>query len=154
MHLSRRSLLLSPAVFATATAAAEPVPPAGPADDEAAIREVLAAQAAAWNRGDLEAFMAGYWRDEGLRFASGNRVRRGWQATLDGYRRRYADPAAMGRLHFSELEIEATGPDAALVFGRWSLIRAQDQPHGLFTLLMRRMADGWKITRDHTSAAE
>lgn len=154
MRLSRRNLLLTPVTFASGAASAEPAQPSVPADDEAAIRAVLAAQAEAWNRGDLDAFMAGYWRDEGLRFASGNSVRRGWQATLDGYRRRYASPAAMGRLHFTELEIEATGPDAALVFGRWSPIRAQGHPRGLFTLLMRRMADGWKITRDHTSAAE
>ncbi len=145
MRLSRRALLLT----ATALSAE-----GAPSSDEDAIRRLLAAQAEAWNDGDLDRFMAGYWQDEGLRFASGDRVQHGWQATLDGYRSRYRDRAAMGRLRFTELDIEVVGTDAALVFGRWSLERAADRPHGLFTLLLRRMADGWKITRDHTSSAD
>ncbi|GAC1631675.1 MAG: nuclear transport factor 2 family protein [Nevskia sp.] len=121
--------------------------------DEAAIRAVLAQQAAAWNRGDIDGFMSGYWNDEGLRFASGDTVTTGWQATLDRYRKRYGDRAAMGRLSFGELAVEPLSEDAALVFGRWSLQRDADRPHGLFTLLLRKTADGWKVTRDHTSAA-
>lgn len=119
----------------------------------AALRAVLQAQAEAWNRGDIDAFMQGYWQDPRLRFASGDRVTYGWQPTLQSYRQRYPDRAAMGELQFSELSIEVLAPDAALVFGHWSLQRADDRPHGLFTLLLRRFADGWKITRDHTSAA-
>lgn len=122
-------------------------------DDEAAIRAVLAEQASAWNRGDIDAFMNGYWKDDRLRFASGDTVTTGWQATLDRYRARYQDRAAMGELRFSGLVVETLSDDAALVFGRWSLQRAADQPHGLFTLLLRKTADGWKVTRDHTSAA-
>lgn len=128
---------------------------AGAADsaDAAAIRMVMTEQAAAWNRGDLEAFMKGYWQDEALRFASGGSVTHGWQATLDRYRQRYADRAAMGTLRFTELEIEPLSADAALVFGHWSLTREADQPQGLFTLLFRKTAAGWVITRDHSSAA-
>jgi len=123
------------------------------ADSEAAIRAVLQAQAEAWNRGDIDRFMSGYWHDERLRFASGGKVSHGWQTTLEGYRTRYPDRAAMGTLSFTEIEIESTGPDAALAFGRWALARENDRPNGLFTLLFRRTADGWKITRDHTSSA-
>ena len=50
---------------------------------ETAIREVMQNQAAAWNRGDIDGFMAGYWRSEKLTFVSGTDVTRGWQPTLD-----------------------------------------------------------------------
>jgi len=125
---------------------------AAPSDD-ADIRTLLNGQAAAWNRGDIDSFMQGYWKNDGLRFASGDSVTTGWQATLDRYKQRYSDRAAMGTLSFTELSVEPLGDDAALVFGHWSLARDSDRPHGLFTLLLRKMPDGWKITRDHTSAA-
>lgn len=121
--------------------------------DAEAMRMVMTEQAAAWNRGDLDGFMRGYWHDDALRFASGGSVTHGWQATLDRYRQRYADRAAMGTLRFTDLEIEPLSADAALVFGHWSLSREADQPQGLFTLLFRKTAAGWVITRDHTSAA-
>jgi ketosteroid isomerase-like protein len=124
-----------------------------PVSDEARIRNLLDAQAAAWNRGDIDAFMQGYWNDEGLRFASGDSVTYGWAAANRRYHDHYPDRSAMGRLEFSQLEVEMTGADAALVFGHWALQREHDRPHGLFSLLLRRTAEGWKITRDHTSAA-
>ena len=144
LRLMLAALLLCWAFMTTAAAKGE----AG------AIHAVLDAQAAAWNRGDIDAFMQGYWQDDALRFASGGRVTHGWQTTLEHYRKGYPDRSAMGTLSFSELEIEPLADDTALVFGHWSLQRAKDQPHGLFTLLLRKTADGWKITRDHTSAAE
>ncbi len=124
------------------------------AGETEAIRAVLEAQAAAWNRGDIDGFMQGYWQSDALRFASGGTVAYGWRTTLDHYRERYPDQAAMGRLSFTGLDIEPLADDAALVFGHWSLKRAKDRPHGLFTLLLRKTADGWKVTRDHTSSAE
>ena len=122
---------------------------------EASIRAVLAAQAAAWNAGDVAGFMDGYTRGPELRFASGNEVTRGWQETLDRYRRRYPDRAAMGTLDFSDLEVSVLSADAATAFGRWRLRRADGtEPAGLFTLLLRREADGkWRIVADHTSSA-
>lgn len=121
---------------------------------DTAIRAVLAAQVAAWNAGDVDNFMGGYTRRPELRFASGGEVTRGWQETLDRYRRRYPDRAAMGTLEFSDLEIDVLAGDAAVVFGRWRLHRVDgSEPAGLFTLLWRREADGrWRIVADHTSA--
>jgi ketosteroid isomerase-like protein len=120
---------------------------------EEAIRAVLAAQAEAWNRGDLDGFMSGYERSETLRFASGDSVTYGWQTTLDRYRARYPDRATMGTLRFSDLSVEVLSSHHALVFGHWALKRANDQPKGLFTLLMHKTEDGWKVASDHTSAA-
>ena len=127
--------------------------PSDPSADRAAIRDVLDAQVAAWNRGDIEAFMDGYAQTDSLRFASGGSVYRGWDAALERYQTSYPDRAAMGTLAFRELDIRSLDPQSALVFGRWQLTRAADAPSGLFTLLFMRRADGWRIVHDHTSSA-
>lgn len=117
------------------------------------IEKILADQAAAWNRGDLDGFMEGYAKLPNLRFASEGSVTYGWQQTLDHYKQRYASRAAMGTLDFSGLDIDVLSPDAALAFGRWRLKTDQGEPHGLFTLLFRRTEAGWRIVADHTSVA-
>jgi uncharacterized protein (TIGR02246 family) len=124
--------------------------------DAAVIAEILAvlrAQQEAWNRGDIDSFMNGYARDESTVFVSGDDVRRGWQTVRDRYLSKYNDRAKMGTLTFSDLEIEQLGPDSALARGHWELKRASDNPHGRFTLIFRKIPDGWRIVHDHTSAA-
>jgi beta-aspartyl-peptidase (threonine type) len=129
-----------------------PEAPAAP-DPEAAVRQVLDEQVAAWNRGDLEAFMAGYWASPELSFFSGGERTQGWDATLERYRKRYrSEGQEMGRLTFSELKVDVLGPDSALVRGRFQLVRSKDKPGGLFTLLFRRLPEGWRIVHDHTSS--
>ncbi|MEL7129794.1 MAG: nuclear transport factor 2 family protein [Pseudomonadota bacterium] len=122
--------------------------------DEVEIRAVLAAQAISWNRGDIDGFMEGYWRDPDLRFASGGTVTRGWQSTLMRYQSNYKDKAAMGLLSFSALEVNQVSDDAAIVHGAWSLEREGTDPSGLFTLVFRDFGDGWVITSDTTTRAE
>lgn len=117
---------------------------------QTAIRKVMEDQAAAWNRGDIEGFMEGYWKSEKLTFVS-SRVTRGWQQTLDNYRRSYDTREKMGTLTFSDLEIMVLSKDAALVLGSWSLKRANDAPGGQFTLIFRKFKEGWRVVHDHTS---
>jgi uncharacterized protein (TIGR02246 family) len=117
---------------------------------EKEIRKVLDDQATAWNRGDLEAFMQGYWNSSKLVFV-GSEVTRGWQPTLDRYKRTYGTREKMGTLTFSDLEITMLSKDAAVVLGSWSLARATDNPHGRFTLTFRKFKEGWRIIMDHTS---
>ena len=119
--------------------------------EEAAIRKVMDDQSAAWNRGDIEGFMAGYWRSENLAFITGNDVTRGWQQTLDNYKKSYDTPAKMGILMFSDLEFTILSKDAAVVLGSWALKRIKDTPHGKFTLTFRKFKEGWRIVMDHTS---
>ncbi len=123
----------------------------------AAARNVLAVQRDAWNRGDLEAFMQGYWKSDEIRFAGGDKFNYGWQATLKSYQKGYPDQAAMGKLDFDLLEVREISPDVVYVFGKWHLTRAGDAPdkapHGLFTLIVERKDGAWVVTRDHTSAA-
>jgi beta-aspartyl-peptidase (threonine type) len=125
----------------------------GARNADAAVRAVLSRQVEAWNRGDLDGFMAGYWNSPDLVFQSGATLTRGWQATLERYRRRYqAEGKEMGRLRFEELDVQPLSPDAAFVRGRWQLtMKDGSQPGGLFTLLLRRISGEWKIVHDHTS---
>ena len=120
----------------------------------AAVGAVLDAQRDAWNRGDLEGYMAGYARSPDTVFVSGDNVMRGWQRVLDRYKKSYNSREKMGTLTFSDLEITPIGKDVAVVLGRWHLQRANDEPHGRFTLILRRAKQGWKIVHDHTSAAQ
>ena len=117
----------------------------------AEIRKVMDMQIEAWNAGDIDAFMRGYWNSEKLVFVSGDSVTRGWQPTIDRYKKRYDSRAKMGTLAFSDLEIEALSKDTAKVTGSWALAREADNPKGKFTLIFRRFKDGWKIVHDHTS---
>ena len=176
-----RSLLFAALALCCGPLSAQPStarcsPAAAAAADDA--RAVLDAQAAAWNAADLDGYMAGYARTDSLRFASGGNLRQGWEAALAAYRTGYADAAAMGRLTFSAPErVPVPGaapapsplhitplcddsgapPRWALAFGRWHLARdgeePADAPHGLFTLLLERRAEGWRVVHDHTSLA-
>ena len=117
-----------------------------------AIRAVLDQQVQAWNRGDLEGYMSGYWHSPDLEFFSGSTITRGWQQTLDRYRNRYQSGGhEMGTLTFSELKIDVVGPNAAIASGRWALKMKDSNPNGLFTLLLRRFPEGWRIVHDHSS---
>lgn len=115
------------------------------------IRAIIQAQQDAWNRGDINAFMNGYWRSDETLFVSGDEITRGWQTVLDRYKKKYSDREKMGTLTFSDLKIDMLGNDAAVVLGRWSLQRKSDNPHGTFTLIFRLTNDGWRIVQDHTS---
>jgi uncharacterized protein (TIGR02246 family) len=119
-----------------------------------AVRAVLDGQRDAWNRGDIEGYMNGYARSAGTVFVSGDNIARGWQTVLERYQKNYNSREKMGTLTFSDLEITPIGNDAAVVLGRWHLQRAKDEPHGRFTLVLRRTKQGWRIVHDHTSAAQ
>jgi len=115
------------------------------------IKEVMTRQTAAWNGGDIDGFMQGYWNAPELVFVSAANVTKGWQPTLDRYKKNYDSKAKMGILTFSDLEVEVLSKNSAVVLGSWSLQREKDNPGGKFTLIFRRFKDGWKIVHDHTS---
>lgn len=122
--------------------------------DRKAIQSVLNAQQTAWNRGDVDAFLMGYWHSPELTFSGSSGVSRGWDGVLARYKENYPDRAAMGELNFSDLEFHFLGADAALVLGRWHLKRDKGDIGGVFTLVWQRFPEGWKIIHDHTSAVE
>lgn len=132
--------------------------PQTPATAETHIRSLLDDQIKAWNVGDLEKFMEGYWRSPKLTFFSAGRKLEGWDATIDRYRKTYqAEGKEMGKTTFSELDVQVLGPDGAVVRGRWRLVQSDGKElGGLFTLIFRKFEGGpyggWKIIHDHTSS--
>jgi ketosteroid isomerase-like protein len=119
--------------------------------DRTAILGVMTAQQNDWNKGDIRAFMAGYWNSSEVTFAGSKGFTRGWQPVLDRYQKTYTDRAAMGTLDFSELTVRKLGPEAALVLGRWHLRRQSGDIGGIFTLVFQKFPDGWRIVHDHTT---
>lgn len=122
--------------------------------DRAAIMQVLTNQQDNWNKGDVDAFLEGYWHSPDLTFSGSSGTARGWDAVRARYKRTYADRDAMGHVEFSGLEFHFLGPDAALVLGNWHLTRAKGDIGGVFSLVWQRFPEGWKIIHDHTSAVE
>jgi hypothetical protein len=126
------------------------------ADLEEGIKHILLSQVEAWNHGKLEDFMQGYWHSPGLTFFSGATETRGWEPTLARYRQRYqAEGKEMGKLEFQNLKIDLLSRRSAVVTGTWQLTMSDGkQPHGLFTLIFKRLPTCWRIVHDHSSAAE
>jgi beta-aspartyl-peptidase (threonine type) len=119
----------------------------------AEVKRTLDAQVAAWNQRDLPGYMAGYWKSDSLTFYSGGTITRGWQATLERYQQRYqGEGKEMGTLEFRELSIELVGPKAAIARGRWHLaMTGGKELAGLFTVVLEKLPEGWRIVHDHTS---
>ena len=115
------------------------------------IRKVMEAQTIAWNKGDIEGFMIGYWKSPQMTFISGDNVTKGWQETTDRYKKNYDTREKMGVLTFTDLEIEVLSKDSAKVLGRWKVAHEPKDSQGRFTLIFRKLKDGWRIIHDHTS---
>ncbi|MCK6618129.1 MAG: nuclear transport factor 2 family protein [Cyclobacteriaceae bacterium] len=120
-------------------------------NDEQIIRNSMFKQQADWNRGDIAAFMEGYWKSDSLKFIGRNGLTYGWTTTLENYKKGYPTPEAMGQLTFTLLSVEVLSPTTAYVIGKWELKRTHDNPGGHFTLLWRKIKGKWVIVADHTS---
>jgi beta-aspartyl-peptidase (threonine type) len=118
------------------------------------VRAVLAAQVAAWNRGDLAGYMDGYWKSPDLVFFSNGTETRGWQPTLERYRARYqGDGKQMGTLDFAGLDVVPLTPDAAVARGQWRLTMSAGKVlTGMTSVVFRRRPEGWRIVHDHSSS--
>jgi ketosteroid isomerase-like protein len=119
--------------------------------NEQAIRQIFAKQQKAWNEGNIEVFMEDYWHSENLKFIGKNGITKGWQATLERYKKSYPDKEAMGILTFEIIEIKIIGAKNAFVIGKWHLKRSQDELGGHFTLLWEKIKGKWVIVADHSS---
>ena len=120
-----------------------------------AVHKLLDDQEQAWNQGDLKGFMEGYWNSPDLSFYSGNTKTKGWQQTFDRYRKRYQEEGReMGHLSFREVVLDSVGPQTVIVRGRWKLEKKSETNDGLYTLIVRKLPEGWRIVHDHTSVAD
>lgn len=119
--------------------------------DEISIRTILKEQTIAWNNGDREIFMKGYWQSDSLMFIGKSGITYGWQKTLDNYKKRYPDTASMGKLNFDLLTIKRLSANYFFVVGNWHLARSIGDIGGTFTLLFRKIKKIWVIVADHSS---
>ena len=123
----------------------------GQSKNEIAIRKVLQTQENAWNKGQLENFMKGYWENDSLMFIGKSGITYGWQKTLDNYKKGYPDTASMGKLTFTLIQIKPLSPDYYFVVGQWHLQRNIGNIEGHFTLLFKKINGEWVIVTDHSS---
>jgi ketosteroid isomerase-like protein len=125
-------------------------------DAKVAVPALLQQQADAWNRGDLGAFMTGYLKSAEISYTAGGTEVWGYEALKERYEKKYgSDRESMGKLQFSDLKISELGRDHALCIGRWHLERAEKNPlDGVFSLVLTRTSEGWKVIHDHTSLSE
>ncbi|MDO3640521.1 nuclear transport factor 2 family protein [Mucilaginibacter sp. L3T2-6] len=121
------------------------------AQDKQAILNVLETQRIAWNKGDIDTYMQGYWQSDSLAFIGHTAPTYGWKQTLEGYKKSYPNKAAMGQLTFTIMKVNILDPTNAFVLGAWHLKREKDAPGGYFTLWFRKINGVWKIVCDHTS---
>lgn len=130
-------------------AQSKPARPAG--GDEAAILSLLDKQNAAWNRGDLEEFMRGYWESDSLMFVGKSGVTYGWTNTLNNYKKGYPDTAAMGKLTFTNIKVKRLSKKYYFIVGKWYLKRSIGDVSGHYNLLMEKINGRWVIVADHSS---
>jgi len=136
-------------------AVAQPIASAQSAQsDKDAINKVLHDQEMAWNKGDIDDFMRGYKDSPDTTFI-GKTIAHGYQPILQRYKTAYANLDAMGKLSFSELDVRMLGPDHAVVIGKYHLIRnvaGGGDASGVYSLILEREPEGWRIIVDHTTA--
>ncbi len=140
MHLTLLTIL----IFLTCTIHAQN-------KDELAIRNLLARQTEDWNKGNIEAFMKGYWESDSLVFVGKRGPTYGYRTTLENYKKSYPDTASMGKLHFNILTVKPISPDTYFVLGKWMLKRTIGDVDGHYTLLLKKIKGEWVIVADHSS---
>ena len=116
------------------------------------IMQIFQNQQEAWNNGDLEGFMNGYWQSDSLKFIGKNGITYGYQSTLERYRKSYPNREIMGKLNFDLLSIQKLDKKHIFVIGKWHLIREEKENlEGHFTLLWKKINGRWVIIVDHSS---
>ena len=120
-------------------------------DDKVAILQVLKKQELAWNSGNIDVFMEGYWKSDSLIFIGKSGVKYGWETTLNNYKKSYPTIEIMGKLSFDIEKIDLISTNTAFIIGKYTLIRKEDKPSGYFTLLWKKIDGKWYIISDHTS---
>ena len=112
---------------------------------------VMDLQAKCWSRGDIDGFMDGYWKSDSLRFLGRRGLTKGWQTTLDNYKKSYPDKSAMGKLVFNYISFEPMNKKQMFVVGKWTLEREKDTLGGYYSLLWQKFDGEWKVIFDHTN---
>ncbi len=141
----RKNILLLLILFTTVASFAQP------GKDEKEIKDLLNRQTLSWNRGNIDEFMSGYWKNDSLMFVGKSGVTYGYTNTLNNYKKNYSDSAQMGKLFFDILQVKKLSAEYYWVLGKWFLKRSVGDIGGHYTLLFRKIAGKWMIVADHSS---
>lgn len=120
-------------------------------NDKIAIKSIMDKQTQCWNKGDIEGFMNGYWKSDSLRFLGRRGLTKGWQTTLDNYKKSYQNKDAMGKLFFTHISFEQLNDKQIFVVGKWKLVRQKDTLSGYYSLLWKKIDNQWRVIFDHTN---
>lgn len=150
-----RSLLIVLSVFVffiacTSENSLKPLSRINSSDAKQSIEKVLYDQQASWNKGDIDAFMKGYWNSPQLTFIGRSGVNKGWQTTLENYKKGYPDKETMGSLSFEVVQLDSLSNEVYRMIGKYTLERKEDKPSGIFTLIWQFKNGQWLITSDQT----
>jgi len=122
-------------------------------DDRQRIRTLFESGCAAWNRGDIDGYLADYWHSDKVRWVSEGIVCYGFEAIAAAFKARFDSPDNMGRLEVANLEIQLLGESDALVFGTWAQTTLTASRHGVFTVHTKKIDEEWLIVSDHSSTS-
>jgi len=119
--------------------------------DEKIIRSLLQKQVVAWNEGNIEGYMKGYWENDSLVFIGKNGPTYGYSQTLARYKKSYPDAASMGSLTSTIVSIKPLDKNYFFIVGKWALKRDAGNLNGSYTLLLKKIKGTWVIIVDHSS---
>ncbi|HEX5438486.1 MAG TPA: nuclear transport factor 2 family protein [Gemmatimonadaceae bacterium] len=113
---------------------------------------MLAASARAWNRGDLDAFVADYLDSDRTTFITRSGVLHGRSAIRAVYAPRFAPGGERDSLSFEGLEVDSLAPGVINVIAQYVLSRGDSTvERGPTSLVMLRVDGRWRIVHDHSS---
>jgi len=116
--------------------------------DKTDILAVMKAQEIAWSNNDLEGFMEGYWKNESLKFYGASGLTKGWQQTLDNYKKGYPTKEHSGTLTFKINDVSAIENNSYWVMGEYFLKRNVGDANGVFIIIFKKINGEWKIVGD------
>ncbi|WP_431110644.1 YybH family protein [Winogradskyella poriferorum] len=116
--------------------------------DKAGILKVLNLQEEAWNNHDLEGFMQGYWKSDSLKFYGSSGLTKGWENTLNNYKKGYPTKTESGTLNFVINDISKIENNNYWVMGEYHLKREIGNADGVFIIIFKKINGEWKIIAD------
>jgi hypothetical protein len=118
------------------------------ASDKTAILKVMKDQEIAWSQNDLEGFMQGYIKSDSLKFYGKSGLTKGWQQTLDNYKKGYPTKEHSGTLTFTVNDISKIENSSYWVMGEYFLSRTVGDANGVFMIIFKEIDGAWKIVAD------
>ncbi len=153
--VTRASTLLALALLGACSKAQERSDAVAADELHAVVDNLLTDSEEKWNGGDLDGFMAWYQRGPETSFMGSDGPFYGWEQIRDRYAPRFGPGASRDSLRFENLETRPIAPWLGLATARYVLFQEDSvTATGIFTLVVKRTPDGWRIIHDHSSSSD